>query len=183
MQILFLLLYFLGIFSMGAGGFFFGIQDDSLGIILFGVGLLFIFAGAFVSSMPKKNVKKKRTEFTLWCRCDKAKAQEIIDNFMREKNYIAIKYGDEDVYKKGSGWWTARKFIKCEICDNNTMIVEGWISAGIGNKPNIEMDLKGFYGALPQNTIRRDIAELEQRLRNISEYYKKLEEENEQITN
>ncbi|MCH5163394.1 MAG: hypothetical protein J1F36_00085 [Clostridiales bacterium] len=181
MHILFLLMYFIGIFLMGAGGFFLGMQNSTLGIILGGVGLLFIIAGAFASSLPRKNVKKKRTEFTLWCRCDKAKAQEIIDNFMREKDYVAIKYGDEDVYKKGSGWWTARKFIKCEICDNNTMIVEGWISAGIGNKPNTEIDLNGFYGALPKNAVRGDIAELEQRLRNISEYYKKLEEE--QITN
>ena len=179
MHILFLVMYFLGIILMGAGGFFLGTQDTTLGMVLGGLGLLFIVAAAFTSSLPRKNVKKKRTEFTLWCRCDRAKAQEIIENFMREKDYAAVKYGDEEVYKKGSGWWTARKFIKCNIQDNYTMIVEGWISTGIGNQPNIEIDLNGFYGALPKNSVRADIAELEQRLRNISEYYKKLEEEKE----
>ena len=132
--------------------------------ILFGVGVLLFIAAFLYSIIPRKHVNKKRTEFVAPYKCSKERVQFAVDIFMKEKEYKPMQYLDEEVYKKGNGWWLARRFIKYTINDDNTVLIEGWIGTGIGNSVATEMNLKGFFGGWPKQQVKKDIEELKFRI-------------------
>ena len=133
------------------------------------VGLLLVIAGFLYTTLPRKHVKKHRTPYTVEYKCSKERVQFAIDVFMKENEYDLLKYNDEDVYKKGSGWWLARRFIKCTVNDDNTVLIEGWISQGMGNAASTEIALTGFYGAWPKKILIGEIEELKNRISRLSD--------------
>ena len=138
-------------------------------LALFLGAILFIVGGFLINSLPRKNVKKKRTPYTAEFRCSKERVEFAIDVFMKENEYSRLKYNDEEVFKKGNGWWTMRRFIKCTINDDNTVLIEGWVSAGVGNAASTEIALTGFYGIALKKILIGEIQELKNRISNLSD--------------
>lgn len=138
-------------------------------LVALAVGLLLIFAGFLYTVLPRKNVKKHRTPYTVQFKCSKERVQFAIDMFMQENEYRPLQYNDEYVFKKGSGFWMARRFIKCTVNDDNTVLIEGWISQGLGNSASTEIALTGFYGAWPKKILIGEIEELSTRIRNLAD--------------
>ena len=166
-NILSIVIIMIGAYMVGFSGFD-GSTMTIIGGVLAGVG----FVTLIVNNVIPRKAKKNRTTFQLWYKCDREKAEEVILNFLKEMKFVASKYGDETVYRKGDGWWTARKFITYAITDENVVTVEGWIAAGTGKRPGTETNLhQGIYGGIPRENLKAMIAELETRLKNISQYY------------
>ena len=159
----------IGIVLMGMGGFCAGLGETTMFLVLFVAGILLIVAACLINSLPRKNVKKKRTPYTVEYKCRKERVEFAIDLFMKENEYTRLRYNDEDVFKKGNGWWTMRRFIKCTINDDNTVLIEGWVSAGVGNAASTEIALTGFYGAVPKKIVIGEIEELKNRISNLSD--------------
>ena len=131
--------------------------------------VLLIVGGYLINSLPRKNVRKKRTPYTVEYKCSKERVEFAIDIFMKDNEYTHLKYNDEEVFKKGNGWWTMRRFIKCTINDDNTVLIEGWVSAGVGNAASTEIALTGFYGAVPKKILIGEIEELKNRISHLAE--------------
>jgi len=68
--------------------------------------------------------------------------------------YSLKDYYGEQVWKKGSGFWTAMKFMKFEY-DANEMTIQGWVQAGLGSVGGSEMDLDGFVAAVPKSGLKK----------------------------
>ena len=165
-----LLICVLGLILIFAGLFIaVAVENFVVLFVLFVCGLLLIIAGILYTNLPRKNVKKRRTPYTVQFHCSKERVQFAIDVFMKENEYDPLKYNDEEVYKKGNGWWLARRFIKCTINDDNTLLIEGWISSGMGNAASTEVALTGFYGAWPKKILIGEIEELKQRISNLAD--------------
>ncbi|MCH5152188.1 MAG: hypothetical protein J1F65_06005 [Clostridiales bacterium] len=158
-----LVLIFAGIFISAA------VENFIVMFVLFICGLLFVIAGILYTNLPRKKVKKHRTPYTVEYKCSKERVQFAIDVFMKENEYEPLKYNDEDVYKKGNGWWLARRFIKCTINDDNTVLIEGWISQGMGSAASTEIALTGFYGAMLKKILIGEIEELRNRISNVED--------------
>ena len=157
-----LLLIGLAFFIVGA--VFFIMESFFIGTILCGVAFL-LFIAAFVQSMvPRKHVKKNRTEYVANYNCSQERVRFAINAFMIEKEFAPMKYLDEEVYKKGDGWLMARKFIKYTINDDNTVTLEGWIATGVGKSVVTEMNLKGFLAGVPKQQLIKDIEQLKFRI-------------------
>ena len=137
------------------------IMDSYMISTIFFLVAVILFIAAFVYSMlPRKKVKKNRTEYVAPYNCSVERVRFAINAFMVEKEFAPMAYLDEEVYKKGDGWLMARKFIKCTINDDNTVTIEGWIGTGVGNTVATEMNLKGFFGVLPKKQLVKDIEQL-----------------------
>ena len=134
-----------------------------------GVGLLLVIAGFLYTVLPRKHVKKHRTPYSVEYKCSKERVQFAIDVFMKENEYEPLKYNGEDVYKKGSGWGLARRFIKCTINDDNTVLIEGWISQGMGSAASTEIALTGFFAAWPKKILIGEIEELKNRISRLAD--------------
>ena len=135
-----------------------------VGAILCGVAFCLFIAAFLYSMIPRKHVKKIRTEYVANYNCSQERVRFAINAFMIEKEFVPMKYLDEDVYKKGDGWWMMRKFIKCTINDDNTVTIEGWVATGVGNSVCTEMNLKGFLAGVPKQQLIKDIEQLKFRI-------------------
>ncbi len=82
-----------------------------------------------------------RTSFQVTCK-DMALAKENTERMLFALNYRPTIEKGEHVYVHGRGFWTARKYIKFEVADANTVILTGWLKDAMGN----ELALTGFYG-------------------------------------
>lgn len=123
-----------------------------VGAVLVIVGLVLAFLDGTV--IKHKNVPKNRTKLYIPFDCKKEEIENIVQNNLSKNKYSLIKYGDEDVYKLGNGIWTARKLIKYNI-DDSKVVLECWISMGIGNNPNTELELdEKFVGLLPKRQLK-----------------------------
>ena len=165
-----LILNVLGIVLVFAGAFTaMAYENFVIALVLFGAGILCVIAGILYNSLPRKNVKKHRTPYTAEYKCSKERVQFAIDMFMKDNDYRLMNYNGEEVYKKGNGWWIARRFIKCTINDDNTVLIEGWISSGVGNAASTEIALTGFYGAWPKKILIGEIEDLKTRIGHLSD--------------
>lgn len=157
-------LLIIGLISYLVGAVFSGMGQGLVAVIFFTVGVLLFLAAFLYNIIPRKHVKKNRTEYTATFNCCKERVQMAIEIFMKEKEFTLLKYGNEEVYKKGSGWWLARRFIKYTINDDNTVTIEGWVGLGVGNSVSPELKLKGFFGAMPKKELINLIEELKFRI-------------------
>ena len=157
-------LLFIGLAFFIVGIVLFMMESYLIGTIFCGVAFLLFMAAFLYSMIPRKHVKKNRTEYVANYNCSVERVRFAINAFMIEKEFEPMQYLDEEVYKKGDGWLMARKFIKCTINDDNTVTIEGWVGTGIGNSVGSEMNLQGFMGAVPKKELTKDIEELRFRL-------------------
>lgn len=161
-------LIFIGTIFFMAGIVLFVLDSYLVSTIFYVVAFLFFVAAILYHMLPRKHVKKHRTQYVANYNCSIERVRFAINAFMMEKEYNPMKYLDEDVFKKGNGWWMARKFIKCTINDDNTVTIEGWIGTGVGNTVATEMNLKGLMGFMPKQQLVKDIEELKFRIGNLS---------------
>ena len=172
---MYLVFYILGIICCAVGGWYIGtgiygdVENYIIAAILFGVGALCLVGGILYASLPRKHVKKKRTEYVATYNCSEERVRFAINSFMLEKEFKPLQYLDEEVYKKGNGWWMARRFIKYTINDDNTVTIEGWVSMGVGNVASTEDNLNGFLGFAPKQQLKKDIEELKTRIGNLAD--------------
>lgn len=85
----------------------------------------------------------------------------IAENYIKKEGFSLVDYGiGEKVYKKGTGMAQAMQFVKIEFTPQSVVIL-GWVQTGVGNKYIFdEMDLKGFVGSLPKNSLKGRMDEL-----------------------
>ena len=69
-------------------------------------------------------------------------------------------YHGETVWKKGTGAMTAMQYIKLEY-GQGSVTLYGWVQAGLGDVGGKEMDLKGFFGAMPKQSLLKVIKKIQ----------------------
>lgn len=61
--------------------------------------------------------------------------------------------------EKGTGLLTAMQYIKIEFTDT-TLIVSGWVQAGVGSAGGNEMALNGIVAAVPKKSVMKVIEQI-----------------------
>ena len=158
-----ILLYIIGIILSGIGGFFFSFSEETsligLGLIIVGLGVVCI--GMFCG---KKNPKKRRSEFRIPLKCSVQEANGILNSILPKHKFHMVNYGKEKVLQSGDGFWTARKFLKISF-EDEMLVMEAWISAGLGSKPNTEYPLDGkFVAAVPKQQLQKVVNEIQAKM-------------------
>lgn len=93
-----------------------------------------------------------RTSMQVQIKNERTKAEAAIINTLVADGYQQIKYGQELVWKKGTGVATAMHFIKYEI-SGDVLNIEGWVQIGVGDLGGKERDLKGFTAIIPKKSV------------------------------
>ena len=83
-------------------------------------------------------------------------SNKLIEQILLSHNYKLKEENGENVWKCGNGFWTAMKYVKIEVLENNEIEISGWIRPALGS----EQDLSGFVGALPKNQVKKVIEEI-----------------------
>ncbi len=87
---------------------------------------------------------------------DMETATKKVSAVLSSHNYKNIVENNERVWKCGTGFLTAVKYIKAEFSDNE-VVISGWIRP-VGGK---EQDLNGFVGGLPKKQVLNIIKEIQ----------------------
>ncbi len=95
-----------------------------------------------------------RTNVIVKCE-DVSKTIKKMEKYLSEKGYKLVIEKNEEVFKKGVGFWTAIKYIKLDKTDD-TINIYGWIRPVLCK----EQDLNGFVGCMPKKQVANVIEEL-----------------------
>lgn len=137
-----------------------GLDNDVLliaGAVLVIIGFIITIAGSFLG---KKKVKPNRSFFDLPYSGESAKAEERLKEILTAQGFAPVQYGEETVYKLGSGFWTARKFIRYTVSEDK-IVLGAWISIGMGNKPNTEYPLDNrIMGGFPKKQLKKIVEDI-----------------------
>ena len=107
-----------------------------------------------------KNVKKNRTTLYIPYTCENSVVENTIKQNLSENSFELVKYGEEEVYKKGKGFFSAQKMLTYKL-DNSKVILDCWISLGMGNNPDIELPLdQKFLAAIPKRQLKKVVDNL-----------------------
>ena len=80
-------------------------------------------------------------------------------NILQANGFKEVSYNGETVWKKGTGLLTAMQYIKIEFTDT-TLVVSGWVQAGVGSIGGNEMALNGIVAAVPKKSVRKVIEQI-----------------------
>ena len=83
-----------------------------------------------------------------------AHVHEAVKKILLEAGYHEVAYGDEIVWKKGTGMLTAMQYIKVTY-QGNTLFLSGWTRVGLGQYGFKEQDLEGFVAAIPKKMVKK----------------------------
>jgi len=86
---------------------------------------------------------------------DSYKIGEKIDNVLAANGYVSHKYGEEMVYRNGSGMATAGKFFKYTIKPDGILIEAFVILFGVQ-----ESNLEGFTGIVSKKPLKKMVNEI-----------------------
>lgn len=79
---------------------------------------------------------------------------------LTQEGYSMTQYAEgsapELVWKKGTGFATAMKFIKL-MYQPNMLLINAWTSSGIGSLTIGEMSLTGGFGAIPKKSCMKTV--------------------------
>ncbi len=100
-----------------------------------------------------------RSQFTFPYTASFEETDKTIKEILVSNGYHEKDYNGEMVWKKGTGAMTAMHYIKYEYTDG-AVVVYGWVQAGMGDVGGKEMDLKGFFGALPKKSVKKVIEKI-----------------------
>lgn len=84
-------------------------------------------------------------------------------NILQANGFKEVSYNGETVWKKGTGLLTAMQYIKIEFTDtitDTTLIVSGWVQAGVGSVGGNEMALNGIVAAVPKKSVMKVIEQI-----------------------
>lgn len=101
-----------------------------------------------------------RTSFKIRYGCDFLEAQKKTETTLQSKGFHreTLKTG-EKVWKSGTGFLTAMKFVKVEYTQSE-IILSAWVQTGFGSVGGKEMDLTGFVGAFPKKQLMNVLEEI-----------------------
>ncbi len=145
-----------GGFLMGASGFHGTLFY--VGIAIAAVALVLMVVSFYTK---KKNIRKNRSITMFDVRIEKEKMEQVIKDFLAKKGFALTDYvNNEQVYRLGSGVWTARKYLTYHFQENK-LILESWISMSSGKGTGDEMPLdNGFFAKVPKSQLKKIIDEL-----------------------
>lgn len=166
-----MIVYIIGIVLcvIGGGclGWGFSAEDSTLMIVGGCIAAVGLIVTIFGSMLGKKHVKPNRSSFDVTYAGEDADLR--MQQILAEKGFVQVQYGNEPAYRLGTGFWTARKFLRYTIHEDKIIIV-AWISMGMGNRPNVEWQLDDkFVGCLPKKKLRGIVLEIVQELKQNSE--------------
>ncbi len=158
-----MVLYIIGFIICFIGGGCLGIwfnQTDNTPLLI--IGCIFVAVGLVVaiigSYLGKKKVDPERTTFEVEYMGNDA--EQIIQKILNDYGFKPFHYADEDVYRLGSGFWTARKLLRYTVLENKIVIV-AWVAMGMGSRPNQELPLDdNFFGCIPKKKLRKVVEEV-----------------------
>lgn len=104
-----------------------------------------------------------RSSFTIKHNNDFKTTESIIANILVSSGFKEKDYNGERVWKKGTGLMTAMQYIKIEYSEN-TVDIQAWVQAGMGNVGGKEMDLKGFVAAVPKRALMKVVQNIQNAL-------------------
>ena len=91
---------------------------------------------------------------------DPALIAKSVEELLAKEGYAVKPYDKagpaETVWKKGTGFLTAMKFIKLDF-QPNMLVIFGWTAAGLGSKITSEMPLEGIIGAAPKKSCLKTV--------------------------
>lgn len=151
------------------GGIMLGYSIVAVNWITFGIGAGIIAFAILLETLfgliPVKNPPKNRTTFTFEANASPTKVEETIKQFLDENKFKPVTWNGETVYKRGGGFFAARKFISYKI-DVLSVTVEAFISSGLGKAEGYEMPLDdNFYGSFPKNKLKKTVSDLGNKLK------------------
>ncbi len=144
-----------GGFLMGASSFQGTLFYVGIAIALFALVLMVI---SYFTK--KKNIRKNRSITMFDVRIEKEKMEQVIKDFLAKKGFALTDYvNNEQVYRLGSGVWTARKYLAYHYQENK-LILESWVSMSSGKGIGEEIPLdNGFFAKVPKNQLKKIIDE------------------------
>ncbi len=84
-----------------------------------------------------------------------------VANILMISGYKKIERKGEVIWKKGTGFLTAMQYIKIEYTEDNTVVAQGWIQAGLGNLEAKEMALHGAAGSIPKKSVMKVLEKIQ----------------------
>ena len=101
-----------------------------------------------------------RTYFNIPNNCSFEEIQNKIETILKNRKFheTTIDTG-EIVWKNGTGFFTAMKFLKVEYSEKQVKL-SAWTQAGLGSVGGTEMDLTGFAAAIPKKQLMNVVEEI-----------------------
>lgn len=101
-----------------------------------------------------------RSQFVIPFTASFEETNQKIESILKENGFFLKDYHGETVWKKGTGAMTAMQYIKLEY-GQGSVTLYGWVQAGLGDVGGKEMDLKGFFGAMPKQSLLKVIKKIQ----------------------
>ena len=96
---------------------------------------------------------------------DPALINQSLEQLLTKEGYAVKPYSrkgiQETVWKKGTGFLTAMKFIRLDY-QPNMLVISGWVAAGMGSASMEEMPLKGILAAAPKKSCLKTVEKVAQ---------------------
>ena len=165
------ILYYITVALALAGGALVGISLGSA--IASNFNFIYLIVGAslllmaFIISMistlinynPSGNQNRSRYNKNMTISLDEL--DDKLSLILDKNKFHLVKYGKEEVYQNGKGIFSTRKFLKI-IKKEKSITIEGWISLGFKNKPNLEHPLvnDGSFAKSSKTIVLKTIDEI-----------------------
>ena len=78
-------------------------------------------------------------------------------NILMRHGYVEETKNGETIWRKGVGFWTAKKFIKLEFFNNGILRLSGWVQPVFLD----EMALQGFAASVPKRSALKVLQEIQ----------------------
>lgn len=102
----------------------------------------------------------KRSEAYLSCSINPQQAAAVAEQILSDNGFKPKDYKGEAVWKKGTGAMTAMQFVKVAPFEDS-LGIQAWTQAGIGDVGLKEMSLDGFVAALPKKSLLKTIEKIQ----------------------
>lgn len=103
------------------------------------------------------NGDNRRTTITVRVAGPMQPALAAVEQILTKANFGLHDYEGESVWKKGTGFATAMKYIKLMPLQGNLLMIQGWVKVGMADKGLHEMSLEGILAAIPKKTVNDTI--------------------------
>ena len=80
----------------------------------------------------------------------------LLERAAKDEGFSEKDYDGERVWKKGSGLFSAIKYIKFEFAEQE-LIIRAWVQSGASGT---ELDLSGLYGAFPKKQLTKTVEKI-----------------------
>lgn len=101
-----------------------------------------------------------RTTIQIPFQKDSNQVHEAVKSVLLQNGYREVTYGDEMVWKKGTGFLTAMQYIKVAY-QGHILVVSGWTRVGLGQYGFKEQALDGMVAVIPKTAVKKVMTQIQ----------------------